>query len=328
MTIPSLLTQPQPHNFRRDNSVPDTDIRRMGYGTNAIDEPTTFTQSLLVPESSSYSSSNSTTQFHTSSFSSIPSPPPSSSHSKPYNPPPNNPLSSYLPRSAYMDIEAHAPPDPPPALARYLQAQPNVIGQPVTFARTGDGGDGAGMGGIAGGPNGDGYYDGKTIRAEIVEIQGANLGRKCADASVEFSGTIAASDARGAVGRKSASMTPLSPRSTRSGSATMMDVDGNGAGESNRDLDRGEGPSLPSATSTVTGKRKRKDAKKDKDTGKEKEKGTGKKDRRPVDPPPVVKMRLFEVVDRETGEERELAAKCVLVYSSTLFFCFSFVALS
>lgn len=119
-----------------------------------------------------------------------------------------------------------------------------------------------------------GPFRGRTVRADIKEVQKADLGRKCADPPV--------------------------------GSSGHGSHHGGGAGS-------GSGAAKETEGTDGTGSRRGKE--KEHDNGKESQ-GEAKavrKDRRPLDPPPVVELKFFESIHHGTPHqyERPIAAEDV-----------------
>lgn len=178
--------------------------------------------------------------YHTQYSASAPSahPPPPQSHSPPQpsqNPTPAQPQQT-----------------PSPTLTSARRHTTKSIGKFITFA--------------------SGPFKGRSVRAELVEVQKADLGRKCADPP------------------SSTSTNPLYPSHSPSSSAgNVRDRDGPEGSNVGRDKDR---------------------LNKDREKEKEETKNV-RKDRRPLDPPPVVSLKYFEMIHYgEEGQyEREIPAE-------------------
>lgn len=178
--------------------------------------------------------------YHTQYSASAPSahPPPPQSHSPPQ--PSQNPTSAQPQQT------------PSPTLTSARRHTTKSIGKFITFA--------------------SGPFKGRSVRAELVEVQKADLGRKCADPP------------------SSTSTNPLYPSHSPSSSAgNVRDRDGPEGSNVGRDKDR---------------------LNKDREKEKEETKNV-RKDRRPLDPPPVVSLKYFEMIHYgEEGQyEREIPAE-------------------
>lgn len=136
-----------------------------------------------------------------------------------------------------------------------------------------------------------GPFAGRTVRAELTEIQKADLGRKCADppTSANSGGAPAATGATNA-------------ERNRDKDRVARDKDGGGGGSgarsrrSQRSRSESEGASVhdgPGGDGAPAPAR------------------NVRKDRRPLDPPPVVKLRFFEALEYGTPRqyEREVPAE-------------------
>lgn len=179
--------------------------------------------------------------YHTQYSASAPSahpPPPPQSHS------PAQPSQNPTPAQPQQT--------PSPTLTSARRHTTKSIGKFITFA--------------------SGPFKGRTVRAELVEVQKADLGRKCADPPT------------------STSTNPLYPSHSPSSSAgNVRDRDGPEGSNVGRDKDR---------------------LNKDREKEKEETKNV-RKDRRPLDPPPVVSLKYFEMIHYgEEGQyEREIPAE-------------------
>lgn len=134
---------------------------------------------------------------------------------------------------------------PSPTLAAARRHTTRAIGAPLTFAT--------------------GPFAGRTVRAEIVEVQKADLGRKCADPPTTTTTAPA----------------PASAPASASASVSAPTSAGAAHPAASPDSDKGKSPETPAAARAV------------------------RKDRRPLDPPPVVALRYFERVGAGTPQEHE-----------------------
>ena len=122
---------------------------------------------------------------------------------------------------------------------------------------------------------------GRTIRIELVEVQKADVGRKCADPPRPRH-----SHPHGGPSHPQARSSPTSP------SAAPVGVESNATSASGGQSAGGS-----------TGDKSR--------VGKDR---VGKKDRRPLDPPPVVEMNVYEVFDMGTENQREVPVPAAYVF--------------